>query len=144
LTTVANILYYHHGLQILLGVKEMKVFRQLGLSLAVLTAVLLSRQPVKADDWRYGQNQVQSCQWVLTGYNQYGSAVYQQVCPSNQTVYSDYSTPYYVDRLYPNSNYNHDYNRSGFSIQFGTGGGFNHFPFFFNNGGHHGGRLRHH
>jgi hypothetical protein len=116
----------------------MKPLRSVLTGLGVLTAIILSTQTAKADDWGRTQlyPQVQTCSWVLTGYNQYGSAVYRQVCQGSQSVYSDYSTPYNVDTWYPDRNYNNGYNRSGFSIQFGSGG-FNNFPFFFNNRGHH-------
>jgi hypothetical protein len=121
----------------------MKLLRNVLTGLGVLSAVILSAQVVKADNWGYGQNYppVQNCQWVLSGYTQNGSTVYRQVCSSSLPVYSDYSTPYNVDTWYPNSNYNNGYNQSGFSIQFGIGnGGYNNLPFGFNNGGYH----RHH
>jgi hypothetical protein len=118
----------------------MKLVRNILAGLGILTTVLLSNQPAKAE-WINGQYypQSQTCTWVLNGYDPYGNALYRQVCSYSQ---SDYSVPYTVDNWYPNNHYNNRYNQNGFSIQFGTGG-YNNFPFIFNSGGSYGHGIHH-
>jgi hypothetical protein len=100
--------------------------------IGILTTVIFLTQNAKADDWGYNTRyfpEHQQCGWVFNGYDEYNRQTFVWVCPisSGPSVYqqSIIDNSYYGNNWY----YDRGYNRSGFSIQFGTGGGFP-FPFF--------------